>query len=155
MMRIAIFLLFLNSVSLTEGQQEILYPEGPCVLPSYPKLAERAWVTGSFEVEVHTLQGSVSKVKYLSRQITSPTIGTITNEDPMSHHFENSIEEAVKKWKFRNLQPDSFRMTVEFRLVDTIYDPERREHTIYQVNEVPFRPPNRITIEAHRQGIKF
>lgn len=145
----------LSLTSTNGGKKDLLFLEGPYVLPSYPKLPERAGLTGSFEVEVQTLQGSVSKILVLSRQISSPSAGTLTNENPMSFHFTNAIEEAVKSWKFRNLQADSFRLTVIFRLVDTIHDSDQKDRIVYRVDEEPFRPPSRIIVEAHRQSLKF
>jgi hypothetical protein len=138
------------------SQESALHVEGAYALPQYPSLAWRAWITGSYEVEISTEDGSVKEIKFLSNETMTVRKEKIPETNSISMDFVRAIETAVRSWKFSSLQSDRFRLTVLFGLVDTFYEPgSTHDYTIYRVDENPSRPPTRITIEAHRQGIKF
>lgn len=156
-MLIPILLYFLIGCANADANQgSALHVEGAYALPQYPSLAWRAWITGSYAVEVSTENGSVKEIKFLSNETMTVKKEKIPETSSISMDFVRAIETALKSWKFSSLQTDSFRLTVLFRLVDTFLEPgSTNNYTIYRVDENSSRPPARITIEAHRQGIKF
>ncbi len=122
------------------------------VLPQYPQLAARAWITGRFQIEALAENGSVKTVTVLGRQIDFR--GAVQREpNEASALMIQSIENAVKSWRFRQRDTDSFRLSFEFRLVSSDNEPKQPTYTVYRVEENPLRPPTKITIEYHFPAI--
>ncbi len=64
-----------------------------------------------------------------------------------------SVERAVKSWKFRQRDTDNFQLAFDFRLVDSDNELNQPVYTVYRVEENPMRPPTKVTIEYHFPAI--
>jgi hypothetical protein len=148
----------LNLFLLASGQNlnanrfEPLIVEGSIVLPQYPQLAARAWITGRFQIQASADGGSVKSVTVLARQTD---FRGSDREEPnqLSDLMLQSIENAIKTWRFRQLQSDSFRLLIQFQLYPTDAESKQPTYTIYRLEENPLRPPTKITIEYHFPAI--
>jgi hypothetical protein len=154
-MLLLIFLsILLNCTNLNANQNDTLELEGAYVLPRYPELPSRAWIMGTYEVEVNVEYGVTKEIKVLSSESLGSQGTNIPQENATTMLFVQAIKEALGNWKFRNHQSGSVHSTIVFRMIDI--EPRSPSYFAYKVEPAPWNtssPRIRITVEYHRPRI--
>lgn len=124
-------------------------PSSSYVLPTYPPMANRSRVQGSFLVHVEVEGGRVRHVEIVSHKLTMPGGREIKPPSAMTE----SIVAALSQWRFdrgEQQQRMEFTLTVLFRLTNRVRDAESQVHT-FTVEEKGGKPTS-IIIEADKLG---
>ncbi|MEJ2080492.1 MAG: hypothetical protein P8Z74_21275, partial [Acidobacteriota bacterium] len=132
------------------GTPDIVGLDGPRVFPQYHQFLGASGYSADFEVQCSVVKGRLEKVRVLRVSVSTPEgsiPASLDGPKTPGRAFFDSIDSALKEWRFRETVNGKFQLRIVFKAVLLSPD-EKNEYVIYRCFPAS-GVPRRIEIEMH------